>query len=159
MRNLAWGAGALFAAGLLPLLAASQGVAHPGGGHCGCPQFAGPAVPGAGAGRQYDPDTVATLRGTVTDVAVVSRRVGRAGGVHVVFQSGEAEHEAVLGPSWFLEREGLKLAKGDSVEVTGSLVDTDGSDVLIAALLKKGEQTVRLRDERGVPAWAGGPHR
>lgn len=159
MKNLAWGAGALFAAGLLPLLAASQGLAHHGGGHCGCPHCAGLAAPGAGAGRRYDLDSVTTLSGTVTDVAVVSRRVGRAGGVHVVFQSGEAAHEAVLGPSWFLEREGLRLAKGDSIEVTGSLVDTDGTDVLIAALIKKGEQSVRLRDEQGAPAWAGGPRR
>ncbi|HJS57339.1 MAG TPA: DNA-binding protein [Vicinamibacteria bacterium] len=159
MSNLAWGAGALFAAGLLPLLAASQSMAHHGGGHCGCPHCAGLAAPGTAPAGQYDPDTVTTLRGTVTNVAVISRRGGRAGGVHVVFQSGEATHEAVLGPSWFLEREGVSIAKGDSVEVTGSLVDSDGTDVLIAAQLKKGEKTVRLRDEQGFPAWAGGQRR
>ena len=159
MKKHEVGAIAVLAAGLLPLLAAGQGMSHHGAGHCACPHCAGLAVPGAGAGRQYDPDTVMTLRGTLTDVAVVSRRSGRDGGVHVVLQNGEATHEAVLGPSWFLEREGLKLAKGDSVEVTGSLVDADGTDVLIAALLKKGGQTVRLRDEQGVPAWAGGPSR
>jgi hypothetical protein len=158
MKEQGWRTLAVAAAGLLPLFAASQGMPHHGAGHCGCPHCAG-LVPGAGAGRQYDTDTVTTLRGTVADVAVVSRRAGRAGGVHVVLQSGEATHEVLLGPSWFLEREGLKLAKGDSVEVTGSLVDEGGEDALIAALLKKGERTVRLRDEQGVPAWAGGPSR
>ena len=43
-----------------------------------------------------------------------------------------------LGPTWFLEKEGLKLAKGDAVEVTGSLVESEGKTFLVAREVKKG---------------------
>ncbi|HET7291671.1 MAG TPA: DNA-binding protein [Vicinamibacteria bacterium] len=162
MRNARIALGALAVAGLFPLIASGQGMGHHGAGHCGCPHcggMAGSGQPGAGSGAQYDPGTVTTLRGTVADVSVVASRGGRMGGVHLSLRSGEAEQQAVLGPSWFLESEGLRLAKGDDIEITGSLVDADGKDLLIAAQVKKGEKSVRLRDEQGIPAWAGGPPR
>jgi hypothetical protein len=124
-------------------------------GHCRCghgPQ-AGLAGPPAGA-RLYDPDTVTTLRGVAADVAVVPGRRG-SGGLHVTLEADGKATEVHVGPTWFLERQGLELARGDSVEVTGSLVEKNGKPVLIARDLKKGAKTFTLRDERGVPTWAG----
>jgi hypothetical protein len=64
-----------------------------------------------------------------------------------------------LGPSWFLDREGVSVAKGDAVEVNGSVIDLNGETFLIARELKTGKKVVKLRDELGVPAWAGGRRR
>ena len=61
-----------------------------------------------------------------------------------------------LGPTWFLQGEGFEIAKGDAVEVIGSVVDSEGTTFLIAREVKKGQKAVRLRDEQGVPAWSGG---
>jgi hypothetical protein len=109
--------------------------------------------------RGYDPDTVTTLKGTATAVTVVPARGGRSGGTHVTLESDGSATDVHLGPTWFLEKQGLKLAKGDAVEVTGSLVESDGKTWLVAREVKKGGTLVRLRDERGVPAWSGGPAR
>jgi hypothetical protein len=103
----------------------------------------------------YDLDTVTTLRGTVTAVTVVPARGGRSGGTHVMLKGEGAVTEVHLGPTWFLEREGIELSKGDSLDVTGSVVDSGGATVLVAREIKKGAKVFRLRDERGLPLWAG----
>jgi hypothetical protein len=40
--------------------------------------------------------------------------------------------------------------------VVGSVIDSTGETFLIARELKTGKNVVKLRDEHGVPAWAGG---
>jgi hypothetical protein len=60
-----------------------------------------------------------------------------------------------LGPTWFMQREGVELAKGDVIEVTGSVVDLEGATFLIARELKKGQKVLVLRNEQGIPAWSG----
>jgi hypothetical protein len=130
-------------------------------GHQGCPMMSGKSAdaskPGAGPamGRMYDPSTVSTLRGTATAVTVVPGRGGRSGGTHVTLEGGDQTVDVRLGPSWFLEREGLTVAKGDAIEVTGSVIDSDDDSFLIARELKKGDKVVKLRDEQGVPLWSG----
>jgi hypothetical protein len=123
---------------------------HCGGHHHGCSS----CPPGD---RSYDPDSVTTLQGTATEVEVVPARGGRSGGLHLTLSSGSAATEVHVGPSWFLEREGFRIAKGDALEVTGSLVDSDGTRFVVAREIKKGSAVIRLRDEQGVPAWSGRP--
>jgi len=133
-----------------------------GDGHC-CHMMAGQAnAPDTAQGpgpRLYDPDTVTTLHGTVAAVSVVPSRGGQHGGTHVTLVSAGQPTEVVLGPTWFLKGEAVDIVKGDSIEVTGSLVDQAGETFLVARELKKGQKVVTLRDERGLPAWSGGRHR
>ena len=129
-------------------------------GRHGCPMASQPeARPGTertGTAPVYDPDTVTTLRGTASGVTVVPSRGGRMGGVHITLSSEGQAMDVHLGPSWFLDREGVSVSKGDAVEVSGSVIDLNGETFLIARELKTGNKVVKLRDERGVPAWAGG---
>jgi hypothetical protein len=126
----------------------------------GCPRMAAPgaqqAPGGPGAGPRYDLDTVTTLQGTVGAVNVVPARGGRMGGLHLTLQTQGQTMEVHLGPTWYLQREGIELAKGDAVEVSGSVVDLEGATFLIARELKKGQKIVVLRNEQGIPAWSGG---
>jgi hypothetical protein len=129
-------------------------------GHHDCPMAGSQASMGNGSGsgmaRIYDPDTVTTLRGTASTVTVMPARGGRMGGTHLALQSDGQTMDVHLGPTWFLQREGVDVAKGDSVEVTGSVVDLDGATFLVARELKKGQKVLKLRDEQGIPAWSGG---
>jgi hypothetical protein len=115
-----------------------------------------PPRPGAAAGGVYDPETVSTVRGKASVVTVVSGRGGRTGGTHVILESAEQTLDVRLGPTWFLEREGVEIAQGDSLEVTGSVIGSDDDSFLIARELKKGDKVVTLRDQNGVPLWSGG---
>lgn len=127
-------------------------------GHHGCPRAPVSDVqPPAGpeARSVYDPDTVTTLRGTANAVTVVPARGGRIGGLHVTLESDGQTMDVHLGPTWFLDRAGFAVVKGDVVEVTGSLIDSDGASFLIARELTKGQKILKLRDERGIPVWAG----
>lgn len=129
-------------------------------GHHGCPMAsqpeARPATERTGTAPVYDPDTVTTLRGTASGVTVVPARGGRMGGVHITLSSEGQAMDVHLGPSWFLDREGVSVSKGDAVEVDGSVIDLNGETFLIARELRTGNKVVKLRDELGVPAWAGG---
>lgn len=127
----------------------------------GLSYFRAPAVEaarGTGAARgerTYDPKTVATLRGPVTAITVVPAPGGSAGGTHVTLEAGDRTVDVHLGPTWFLQREGFELAKGDSIEATGSLIHADGDTFLVAREVRKGDKVLKLRDERGVPVWSG----
>lgn len=132
-----------------------------GHGHHGCPGGRPAGEPqgrcDCPGDRAYDPDTVTSLRGTATAVDVVPARGGRSGGLHLTLSSDGATMAIHVGPSWFVESQGLQLSKGDLIEVTGSVVEADGGRFLVAREVKKGSAVLRLRDERGVPLWAGGP--
>jgi hypothetical protein len=60
-----------------------------------------------------------------------------------------------FGPEWYIERQDVKLEKGDKIEVKGSRIIFNGKPAIVAAELKKGDSVLVLRDSAGVPAWAG----
>ena len=43
----------------------------------------------------------------------------------------------------------------DSVEIKGSRVTFEGKPAIIAAEVKKGGETLTLRDDAGLPVWSG----
>jgi hypothetical protein len=100
--------------------------------------------------RLYDPKTLTTVSGEVAAVQTRGRR-----GVGVELQTAEGTLSVHLGPSWFLEEQGLQIAAGDRLEITGSTVAFRGKPGLVAQVVKKGELAVALRDVQGVPVWAG----
>jgi len=116
------------------------------------PALSPAAPPGPQGGRRYDPATVASVSGEVTEVVRVERR--RHSGVHLVVRTDAGPLAVHLGPDWFVERS-MKLAQGDLVEATGSRVQIGGQPVLLARTLKRGAEVLELRDEAGVPRWAG----
>ena len=102
---------------------------------------------------RYDTATEVTLRGTITKV---ESHMGRMGwnGTHLVV-SFEAETLTVhVGPSTYVDQQGLSFAAGEQIEVTGSRIKLEGTDVLIAREIKKGEKVLTLRNSQGIPAWS-----
>jgi len=105
--------------------------------------------------RVYDPDTETTVSGTVVSVDEYTRPGGRNVGVHVVLNTDDGKVYARLGPKWYIDNLNLDLKKGDKIEVTGSKIQVDEDIVIIVKSLTRGEDTVLLRDEDGVPFWSG----
>ena len=104
--------------------------------------------------RMYDPKTVQTLTGEVVSVDTIAGSGRMAGGVHVVVKSDTGSVSVHLGPTWYLDKQELKIAKGDKVTVTGSRITLEGKPAIVASEVKKGESTLRLRDKDGVPLWS-----
>jgi hypothetical protein len=112
--------------------------------------------PGGGTGydRMYDPKTVATVSGEVVSMDKVTDR-GMDSGVSLTLKTGKETIPVYLGPGWFLAQQAFSLAPQDQVEITGSQITFQGKPTLIAAQVKKGNQSLKLRDPAGIPAWAG----
>lgn len=111
--------------------------------------------PGGQYGRLYTPQTVETISGEVVKVERMTPRRGMSGGVHVLLQTATETVSVHLGPRWFLENQDMPLALQDQVEVRGSRITFDGKPAIIAAEVKKGDHTLKLRDEQGIPVWSG----
>ena len=121
--------------------------------------MASPAFAQRGGPRgapRYDPKTEVTVQGTVEELKEYPSPRGWRTGQHVMLKTDQGTLEVHLGPTDYWKANGFELAKGDSIEVTGSKVKVDETEVLLAREVKKGEKTVTLRDAQGVPAWARG---
>jgi hypothetical protein len=107
-------------------------------------------------GRMYNPQTVETLTGEVVSVeSIPGRAGGRAYGVHFTLKTDKETIPVHLGPSWYINKQNIKIEAKDKVEVTGSRVSFEGKPVIIAAAVKKGDTVLKLRDQAGIPMWAG----
>jgi hypothetical protein len=111
--------------------------------------------PGSQFGRLYDPKTVETITGEVVKVDRITPVRGMSAGVHLLVKTDKEEISVVLGPRWYLENQDVKIEAKDRLEIKGSRVTVQGQPTLIAAEVKKGDETLRLRDESGVPVWSG----
>ena len=115
---------------------------------------------GMGWGRRYDPQTVQTITGKVT--AVDNLTSGKGSGVgwrRLTLQTDQEAIPVILGPAWYLEQQKVTLNPGDALEVRGSRITFEERPYLIAAEVKKGKKTLKLRDQDGLPAWGGRPRR
>lgn len=106
-------------------------------------------------GRLYDPATVETVRGKVVEVHKMTPMKGMGAGIHLKLKTEAGPVSVHLGPAWYIERQDIRIEKGDEVEVKGSRVTFDGKPAIIAAEVKKGDEVLRLRDDSGIPAWSG----
>lgn len=110
---------------------------------------------GSQYGRMYNPATVETVSGTVESVDKIIPVKGMYAGVHVMLKTDKEAVSVHLGPEWYIERLDTEIGKGDNIEVKGSRVTFDGKAAIIAAEVKKGDSILVLRDNAGIPAWAG----
>jgi hypothetical protein len=109
-----------------------------------------------GWGRRYDPQTVQTITGKVTEVDRLAPRKGPGfGWSRVTLQTDQEAIPVILGPVWYLEQQKVSLAPGDTLEVRGSRITVEERPCLIAAEVRKGKKTLKLRDQDGLPVWSG----
>ena len=106
-------------------------------------------------GKMYDPSTVTSIRGKVMHIEQFTPMGGMRSGVCVAVQTDKVTVSVHLGPAWYLENQDIKIEPGDKVEVRGSRVTFAGKPAMIAAEIKKGDHILKLRDEKGIPAWSG----
>jgi len=110
---------------------------------------------GAQYQRMYNPKTVETISGTIESVDKITPMKGMYYGIHLSLKTDKETIPVHLGPGWYIERLDTKIEKGDKIEVKGSKVIMMGKPAIIAAEVKKGESVLKLRDENGIPVWAG----
>lgn len=108
-----------------------------------------PAVP-----LHYDTATVQTFSAHVLEVRTPAPGGRGTAGVQLLVQAGADTMPVHLAPSWVLQQQGVVFAPGDSIAITGSRVQIADAPAIVAAEVRKGDSTLRLRDRRGVPRWS-----
>jgi hypothetical protein len=106
-------------------------------------------------GRKYDPKTVETLTGEVVKVNRFRPGRGVSSGIHLQLKTDNETIPVHLGPAWFIENQDGEIEANDTITVKGSRITFDEKPAIIAAEIVKGEQVLKLRDEKGFPMWAG----
>lgn len=105
--------------------------------------------------RLYDPAKEETFSGEVVGLEQTTpmRRMNQ--GLALVVKTDQETLSVHLGPAWYLERLDTRISVGDKVQITGSRATVAGKPVVLASEVKKGEDTLVLRDDSGIPVWAG----
>jgi hypothetical protein len=104
----------------------------------------------------YDPKTVETVTGTVLKVEQTrGKGRGGGGGIHLLLKTDKEEIAVHLGPSAYMDKQAVKIAAQDTIEVRGSRITFEGKPAIVAAEVKKGDQVLKLRDDSGTPLWSG----
>jgi hypothetical protein len=104
--------------------------------------------------RLYDAHNVITVKGTAVRVEKITPMKGMGYGVYLTLQTKTETIPVHLGPAEFVEKQPVQLHAQDIVEVTGSRVSCDGKPAILAAIVKRGQDTVKFRELNGHPAWA-----
>lgn len=105
--------------------------------------------------RMYDPKTVWTIRGEEISVDMITPMKGMSQGVHLTLKTDKEIISVHLGPWWYIENRDIRIEPKDKIEVAGSRITYQGKPAIIAAKVKKGDEVLKLRDENGLPVWAG----
>lgn len=105
--------------------------------------------------RMYDPAKAETISGTIESVDKIIPFKGMSYGVHIQLKGDKETISIHLGPSWYIDRQDIKIEKGNVIEVKGSRVTIMDKPAIIAAEIKKGDDILILRDSAGIPKWAG----
>jgi len=113
----------------------------------------GAAGPGA---AMYDPKTVETVSGLVVFITPLPPKGGPPQRVQLDLKTARETITVILGPSSYVESQGVQIKDLDRVEVRGSRIMARGKPLIIAASVKKGDRVLKLRDESGLPLWRTG---
>jgi hypothetical protein len=113
-----------------------------------------PAAARKPAKVKFDPAKVVTVSGLV----LAEQRVDHGKGVksvRLIVKVGEEQLSVHLGPDTWVDRQKVRLVKGDEVTVKGSKFTYDGGSGVIAQAVTRGGDTLVIRDANGKPAWSG----
>jgi sporulation protein YlmC with PRC-barrel domain len=105
----------------------------------------------------FDPKTMKTISGQVIKVDQVPEPEFGMEMRLTVFIDKREILPVYLGPAFYIVgSEQTKHFKiGDNVTVSGSLVTVRGESFMLATIVKRGNEILRLRDKDGLPEWIG----
>jgi hypothetical protein len=103
--------------------------------------------------RIWNPDTVATVTGTVEAVERVE--MGESWRcVRLRLRTADGVLRVRVGPDWYLTERKVEFAAGQELEVKGSRVTFAGEPSVLAGEIVRGGERIVLRDPDGKATWA-----
>jgi hypothetical protein len=115
---------------------------------CVTPGLSQKAQQDDGSLPKYDLHTETKTKGVVDELNLLPREDF----TELIIKNGDDKIRIYLCPKPFQEEMGISVNKGDQIAVTGSKVNQEGSDMILARELVKGTDTLLLGDD-GNPVW------
>ena len=106
----------------------------------------------AASGPKYDVANQVSIKGVVEDVREIS---GTFSGIALVVKTDTGTVLVHVAPASFLKEIDASFNKGDQVEVFGAKAPNTSEEEILAREITVGTNTVTLRDDKGIPVWAG----
>jgi hypothetical protein len=102
----------------------------------------------------FNPSKIETVQGQVAGISQWKSKNGKATAEWLSLKSDRGTMRVLLGPTSYLNKEKVKIQKGDYIAVTGSRVTMHKKTDLVATEVKKGNETLDLRRSDGTPLWS-----
>ncbi len=109
---------------------------------------------GSDFNKNFNPDTVETMQGTIKQVSSFTPAKQAAEGLKLKVKTADGRTMTVYaGPHDHYKQQSLQFSKDDQVTITGSRTTVDNKNVIMATRIQKDGKTLNLRDAQGNPAW------
>lgn len=108
-----------------------------------------PQIAGHRSGAAYDVARESVISGKIVQYSAASTTPPM--GVHISLQTSSGTIEVHAGNAKLIQASNISLQAGDSVSITGELVQFGNSTVFVARVIQKGSQSVAVRSKNGVP--------
>jgi DNA/RNA endonuclease YhcR with UshA esterase domain len=103
---------------------------------------------------KYDVSSEAKFKGVVDEVKDRQCPISGGMGSHILLKLSDGKIiEVHLAATKFVKNYELVFNKGDEVEVTGTKVQFEGGDAILAREVKRGNDDFLFRDPQGKPIW------
>lgn len=103
-------------------------------------------------GPKYDVANEVKIKGVVAEIREVP---GAYEGIYLVVKTDTSTVLVRVAPAAFLREMDTTLAVGNQVQVTGAKALGVAEEQILAREIILGTNTVTLRDDKGIPVWAG----
>lgn len=110
------------------------------------------------AATEYDVKSEVTISGTIEHVKTPTGKNAAHERESVMLKTASGSVDVHLAPADYWTKNGFKLTRGASIEVTGAKMSSGKTEVILARTVKEGEKTVTLRKADGTPEWAHHQH-
>jgi hypothetical protein len=103
-------------------------------------------------GPKYDVKNEVKVKGVIEEIREVP---GPFEGTHLVVKTESKTVLVHVAPAGFLKEIDTAFNKGEQIEVVGCKAQDAPEEEILAREITVGQNTTTLRDEKGVPVWAG----
>ena len=103
-------------------------------------------------GPKYDVKNEVKIKGVVEEIRQVR---GQFEGIQLVMKTDNKTVLVHVAPADFLKEIDTSFNKGDQVEVVGCKAPDATEEEILAREITVGQNTTTLRDDKGIPVWAG----
>jgi hypothetical protein len=108
-----------------------------------------PQIAAHRSGAAYDVARESVISGKIVQYSAASSTPPL--GAHISLQTSSGMIEVHAGNAKLIQASNISLQDGDSVSITGEIVQFGNSTVFVARVIQKGSQSVAVRSKNGVP--------